>query len=248
MTNMQHIADNLVEDASTITVSSEDSTYVKENLYNRRPGKPFKFSVLGTEAVVVDFGSATSIDSIAIIGHNIDSGATRIELEGNATDSWGAPSLNEDIAHADTNMYKIFSSGSYRYWRFVVGGTAAKVKIGELVLGVSTTLTNNYQWGSEKAKRYKNITQTTEYGQPWSNYLFNQRSYNLTFAVNDTTVTELEDLHEDVQGGNKPFTFINWDEEAVYVRMEDELNFKRTFTNYNESKIELLELPLGKDI
>jgi len=222
------------------------ATYPITNLYNNRPGKPLVTSTT-IYGVVVDFTAATALTGVAILGHNIDSGAT-VKLEGNATNTWESPSKTETISHVATNMYKIFTTGSYRYWRLTITGAAADIKIGEFVLGVVATLTNNYQWGSEKAKRYKNITQTTEYGQPWSNYLYNQRNYSLTFAVNDTTVTELETLQEDVQGGNKPFTFFNWDSEAVYVRMEDELNFKRTYTNYNESKIDLIEIPLGKDI
>ena len=247
MANLQYIADNLVESASAVTVSTEDSTYEKENLYNRRPGKPFKFTTTAGN-IVIDFGSATSIDSIAVIGHNIDSGATTIDLEGNAADSWGAPSLTEAVTQVDTNMYKIFTSDSYRYWRFVVAGAAATVKIGELILGVSVTLTNNYQWGMEKARTYKNISLRTEYGQPWTYQLYNQRNYNLSFNVNDTTVTELETLHAAVEGGNKPFTMINWDSEAVYVQMPDSLSFQRNFTNLNESKIKLIEVPQGKDI
>ncbi len=220
--------------------------YPYTNLYNRRPGKPFE-AISTSSAIIIDLGTATSVDSVALIGHNIDSGAT-IVLEGNATNSWGAPAKTETITHVSTNMYKIFTSGSYRFWRLNVTGAAANVRVGELVMGVSVELTNNYKWGFKRGRAYKNKVHKTEYGQRYTYKLYNQRHYTLSFAASDTTLTELETLHSTVEGGYKPFVFINSDSEAKYVTMSDELEITQTYTNLNECETTLTEMPVGKEL
>ncbi len=271
MTNLRYIPDNLLEDVNTVTASTENTTYVTENLYNRRPGKPFKFTTTAGN-LVCDFASATTIDSVAIIGHNIDDGAT-VTLEGNATDSWSSPSLSETISYMPTNTFKVFTSGSYQYWRLVVSGAAATVKIGELVLGVHVELSDNFKWGAEIVQTYKNKTHHTEYGQPWSYHLYNNRQYKIDFVASGAALAELQVLHAAVKGSNRPFVIISnagvYDVvmfdyqaalvgdvaarlgdgmEALYVTMPDKLAAKRNYTNNNELETVLTEMPLGKEL
>jgi hypothetical protein len=40
---------NVIEGAETITVSSENAEFPKENAYDRFPGKPFKFNAAAAE-------------------------------------------------------------------------------------------------------------------------------------------------------------------------------------------------------
>jgi hypothetical protein len=42
---------NAIEGAETITVSSENAEFPKENAYDRFPGKPFKFNAAAAEAL-----------------------------------------------------------------------------------------------------------------------------------------------------------------------------------------------------
>lgn len=246
MSNFIYMAGNEL-DGATITVSTEDATYVKANLYNQRVGKPFKFTGASGN-IVVDLGSATSITGMAVLGHNIDAGAT-VTLEYNNADAWGAPAGSEAITIASPNMYKTFTAHNYRYWRLVVSGAAATVKIGEFVLKSYTELSQNFNWGYRVEDYYGNIRHETEYGQVWAYNLFNRKTFEISFMVNDTTHDELVALIAAVEGGANPFVFIDPQETtAHYVRMSDALSRARRHTNWNEATIVLTEEPLGKDI
>jgi hypothetical protein len=136
----QLTADNLAA-SGTITPSTEDSIYPIENLYDSNPAKPMRFTST-TGNIVWNFGSATQVDFIAIIHHNLTPGL-EVRFQGNATDSWSSPSLNQlltvpadDLDNYPNNIYEDItdlSPRTYQYWRLVVVGTnAANVALGEV--------------------------------------------------------------------------------------------------------------------
>lgn len=245
MSNFRYLYNNLIDAA--LTVSTEDSVYVKENLYNQRIGKPFKFTADGGN-IVIDLGSAQPVDAIAILAHNLTNSAT-ITLEGNATDSWGAPAKSENITWATKNAYKIFTEVSFRYWRLVIadGTNPNNVKIGELVICTGVELSSNYQFGAVDTPNHVVLTEKTEYGQSWNYYLTSSRVFELSFMAQPVTQDEINILFNAVKGSFSPFVFISHDDLCYYVRMGNDLPQELQYSYANIS-IKLTEEPEGKEI
>ena len=101
---MRFLTDNKLNlSTTTITVNSEDTAFPKANMLGNILVEKTAFN----DNIVVDFGSAVTIDSVGLIAD-----FSGITLQGNATDSWGAPSFSQVITAEVT-----FISGTYRYWR-----------------------------------------------------------------------------------------------------------------------------------
>lgn len=107
----------------TITPSTEDATYPKAGFYDLNPAKPFKMTST-TGNIVWDFGDATKVDIFSIIHHNLAAGL-EVRFQGNASDSWGSPSVNQALTipsyDADgfpVNIFQDMTSHSSRTFRF----------------------------------------------------------------------------------------------------------------------------------
>ena len=69
------------------------------NIYDGNPAKPAKLTTT-TGAWRWDFGGAKQLDVAAIIHHNLTAGLN-VRIQGNATDAWGAPSLDQATTPVD---------------------------------------------------------------------------------------------------------------------------------------------------
>jgi hypothetical protein len=112
---------------ATLTPNTENAQFPVENIQDPRTTKVFRTT--GTSlALVIDFGSAMAIDTIAFKASKTGSiGWTgNLTLEMNATDSWGAPSFTTAITpDLDFNIgYKTFSTQTYRYARLTATGSS----------------------------------------------------------------------------------------------------------------------------
>lgn len=171
----QHPTDQKLSASVTITPSSEDASYPKAGLYDSNPAKPFKFTAT-TGNIVFDFGSATSLDLVAIIHHNLTAALANVKIQGNATDAWGAPSLDQAITIPayeqdgfPVNPWLDLSgigSRSFRYWRLSFGtANAAIIQLGQVWLGgTKRSLTKNIQWGFQESADRRIIEHETDYG------------------------------------------------------------------------------------
>ena len=113
---------NLVATA-TLTSSTADAAYPLNNFkFPTTPGMPFKWTVATDSWIVCDLGSAQAIAVGAVINANF----TSFRVQGNAADSWGAPSYNQllTVARGPNGRYqhahRTTGSPSFRYWRFFV--------------------------------------------------------------------------------------------------------------------------------
>lgn len=98
-----------------------------------------------TPSIVIDFGSAISCDALAIIAHNFSSGI-RCKLQGNSSDSWSAPAIEETITYNSKTMVNFFTADSYQYWRIVFDdfdNTDGYVQIGRVFLGTALTVSSS---------------------------------------------------------------------------------------------------------
>ena len=123
---------------AVLTVNSENINYPISNILNTSI-KRLSQTIAGTTTmtIVFDAGAAVTVNSINIAAHNISSGVTTLDFQGNATDAWGAPSVDEDLTGLwNTGIISSqFTGGSYRYWRLNIidaGNTDTFISLGRV--------------------------------------------------------------------------------------------------------------------
>jgi hypothetical protein len=126
---------NLV-DAADLTPLNEEPLFPVTNVQELPLSERWKTTTT-TAQVVIDLGSALDVSCFALAGHNATASATAT-LEGNATDSWGAPSFSQAVTLADTTMLFLSATQTYRYWRLTItDGTNPDgyLQVGRIFLG-----------------------------------------------------------------------------------------------------------------
>lgn len=113
-------------DGATLTTNSEASGLPATNLQNAIVRRPWRTAGITQQTwVVFDLGTATLVNCAGIFGHNLRSTAA-ITLQGNASDSWGAPTFNvaltlitdpDGIVHEKAMT---LAQGTFRYWRLAI--------------------------------------------------------------------------------------------------------------------------------
>lgn len=119
---MKIFYDNIVF-TSAISSLSEDSFYEWDTALNdTRLTRYGRTLGVDDEWLLFTYSTATDLDYIHISNHNITSGAT-VKLQGNATDSWGSPTVDQTLNYNSTYdywYYNFSSTQSYQYWRLYI--------------------------------------------------------------------------------------------------------------------------------
>ena len=127
---------------STITAYSEQPTYpVSTALLDTRLSRYCRTINDNSEWIVFDLGSAKAITDLFILGHNLTAGAT-VVLQGNASNSWGAPSFTQAVTIAD-NIWTTFAIKTYRYWRLTFADASNPdtfIQLAYVYLGTALTM------------------------------------------------------------------------------------------------------------
>ena len=113
---MKVIANEILKD-STLTINSVLVNYPVTNILDSRLSKITKTDASTTMTIVFDAGAAVTVNSISVANHNISSGVTVLKFQGNATNVWTSPTIDETLTYASGIINKQFTGGSYRYWR-----------------------------------------------------------------------------------------------------------------------------------
>lgn len=180
MANGSFLIGNIANLATPIC-ANENADYPAENLVDGIPGLTYR-STAGTALPRWDFGSAQTIDSVALINHNIpDDAAIKFQFSSNA---WGAVAEEIVLTWAERNIYKIFnSSKSYRYMGFsTVLASGSYVEIGEAFIGTNSPLTKNFS--GKYSDIFKVIKRAEEIdGQWFQDILGTSRGFRLPFDL-----------------------------------------------------------------
>lgn len=129
-------------DSATLTESSQNTYYPVENIQDLDKEKVWKTTGdNATEYIVFDMTTAVSVTACIVFNHNFTGTETNIKIQGNDTNVWTDPSVNEALTYAATTFAKTFTGGSHRYWRLVFTKNAATDlrTIGRIYLGAHTT-------------------------------------------------------------------------------------------------------------
>ena len=117
---------------SMITVTGGNTSLAGDRCINQTANEVTKFT-----DIVIDFGSAVDIDSIAVVNVSQD-----VTIEGNATDVWTAPSYSASLTELTGSRVRLElpTTKSYRYWR-LVQPSAIVSYVGYFYLGEKLELT-----------------------------------------------------------------------------------------------------------
>lgn len=183
--------DNLLDDAS-LTASSTATGYSADYLKDIHLSAKWRSTGDTSENIVVDLGSAMSVDSIAILGHNLTSGAT-LKIQGNDTDAWGAPSVDETITASADDIVHFFTSASHRYWRFTFADASnpdGYIEAGRLFVGGYTEVTK--AMAKSFPEQYIDTSEQyfSESGQVFGVSGYRYRVYNFSFPYLSRTMVD----------------------------------------------------------
>ena len=244
---MLYSVGNLITASALVSVASEDSVFVKENLYNARQSKPYRTTAKTSQYVVLNFGTDRPT-ILGILNHNLTNAAT-IKLQANSSDSWGSPPYDQTITWRELNIYFTFSQ-DYPYWRVTIddSGNSAFPQIGELVLGTYSTFTKDFIYPYGESKHYQRTEQVTPYGQRWRTRKSILKSFNLDFGlITDSELSSEIETFFDAIDGIDPFIFVpdTTDYLAWYVYALNDFEARRIWLNNNSFNLQLEEQARG---
>lgn len=224
-------SDNVAGNATiSVQTGTADTDYPMTNLVDGNPAKPGKLTTT-TGRIVFDFGSAQTLQLVALIHTNLDAGLT-VKIQANATDAWGSPSLDTAITIPTLPLddYPLNPwldlSGSvhtYRYWAIHVSGTNTNpVAIGEVWMqATKRELSPNLLWGYAEAEARPTVEHRTTYGVS-TVYPLGPRLRTVVGRVKATVAgaADLLALERDAKHRANPFLFILHPDQndALYVR------------------------------
>ena len=226
--------DNFLDDAaSDVTGSSESTKLPDDNVQHSSLLKPWRTGItVAAETIVVNLGSAQTIDKLMIFSRGGWTGYTSIEYQSNSADSWGAPpSISMTQIPGDSRIYQATpSSVTYQYWRFkfTKPTAATAADIGRLFVGSYTDFTEEVdQKGLDLPRKDNSLVHQTVGGARYTDIRPQYREFSAKISsMSQTSFTLLKAIAEE-KGTHTPF-WIQLDpngsgisSEHLYVRFKD---------------------------
>lgn len=230
-----HYPNEVDDTANALTSSSAETDFPLSNIRDPRLSKKWRATGDTSEWVLIDAGSGNTINptSAAILAHNISSGATVIKIQGNATDSWGSPTIDESFTYSAGTMIHYFTGSALRYWRFAIEDASnpdGYIEIGRLILGVFIQVTQPIQTAFPFQDLDTSSRQFAVTGEQYGNEGITYELYRWQFSRWDNAKKkEMQALFRDVKT-IVPLLFVpNEDElariDAVYGVFNTEIDY-----------------------
>lgn len=232
---MRILYQNLIDLAATVlTAGTADPSFPVTNLAQEHRSNPYRTGItIAGETVVIDLGSAMAVTAVILLDHTLTNSDTNIKLEGNATNSWGAPSFSQALTYASGTIIQVFSSQSFRWWRlsFTKSAAGETRDIGRMFLGTYYAPTDN---PSDATDNNADLTQIvrTEGGQIYADVQSGFRTKEVDFEAIPQTQRDAFRTFADYVGIHTSF-WIQIDEtlagefpEALYCKLSEKPTFK----------------------
>jgi hypothetical protein len=207
---LYYSAVNLINVDTLFDVSTEDTLYVKENLYGLRPSKPFYFTVKAAQWVKIDLLSPLLVNVCGIFNHNFTSSVTITVV--NYSDAWTTPVHTTGIKYRLYDIYRKINQTA-QYWKLNVsdGTNSAFPRIGELWFGLLNKFPDAHlQPGRDDGVEFYASEQQTAYGQDWDVYLSESKRLKINFMnLNDPdNIDAFETFLSSIRGPEGRFLLI----------------------------------------
>ena len=183
---------NLAVPGVTVSASSTGSGYAASNILNPHKGKLWKTgTATASEWIELDFGAAVAVSYLGLVAHDFVGGDT-IRIKGNASSSWGSPSVNVLITVAAPNqIVSLGGTQTYRYWRLEVTKASAGVtrQLGALLLGTAYTFAELPSYDGYADNRVDPSRNSKAIGgQEYSEVLPSFREFSMDWSMVDSTM------------------------------------------------------------
>ena len=211
---------NYITESTPITISAggEDPLYLKANLYNQRPGLPFRATSNVTVTICIDATVAISPTIFGVINHNFATVTGVYTLDANNTSCVAAAVETWTMTlctNHNNSVRKITPAIPYRYWRLtftgtIVAGGVAVIEIGELILTTWANFTNFYVVSEGEGVVVPASSQKTHYGQPWEHKYSEHMVFTLQPIQEKATAGTIDEMRlflQSLEGAAGRFIF-----------------------------------------
>lgn len=209
--------DNKAETAA-LSVISENPNYPKENLQDTRLAKRYRTLVDSSQRIVFGAAAANITATYAVVlGHNISDSAT-INIEGNATDSWGSPTFSQAMTKQGDVYIAEFTSAAFDFWSIEIDDPTNPdnyIEVGFVFIGISLQMpamapTQEMPYNTASSNSVSNS------GQLYGNEKYNFKSFKITSphvtnALRNSIITMFDTIKN-----IKPFILIIWSDDLAF--------------------------------
>lgn len=207
--------DNLIQYSGvTFAPSSQQTNLPASNVANEFRKRVWRTgSATAAEYLVMDLGSAKAVSSLILLDHTLTAGDTSIKIQGNSSDSWGAPAFEQTLTWAAGTIAATFSAQTYRYWRLIFTKSAANQTrdIGVVFLGPRYELEEPPDYSgydetlNDNSKKIKSIG-----GQTYTDLLDQYGELKLAFS----------DVRQDMAANLKTFVDYVGQHKSFFLQVE----------------------------
>ncbi len=114
------LAENILEEASTLVATNTATDYDVAHLVDRRPYTFWKASAAGTLYLTANLGEAVAADALGLVGHNFGTAEAAVTLQHSANGTDWTTVVTEFEPATDRAIMKTFTSVSKQYWRLKI--------------------------------------------------------------------------------------------------------------------------------
>jgi hypothetical protein len=225
---------NLIDDiaASAFTVLGAAAGYPIENVQDQRLSVKWRDTAATARTVIIDLGAAQTVNTAAIMGHNLSASAATTIAGGTSASVFATA---ESITWNAEMMLKYFTDQSYRYWKFTIDdptNPAAYVETGRLWLGTYLTIDPSSLLDFKVVKRRSDMVTFGKNRQKYATPGEGWRRFEFSFpATGGSMLTAIQTMYDAV-GIHSALVFCNFDTDVsyplvypVYASIEGDLSF-----------------------
>lgn len=233
---MRILYDNEVLTA-TITASSETTYFEFDTaLVDTRLSRVGRTTGDTSENIVFDMGAAVDVSYVAILAHNLTGSAT-VTLEGNASDSWGAPSFSQSITAGTDALIENFTEDSYRYWRLTFADASnpdGYIQIGYVYLGTFLQMPGMSP-GQIIPRKSNSSSQKSQSGQLYGDVRLKFKAAEINIPVAEESDRTAINTFFNTVDVVRPFILLIWEsdltvEAPIYCNLIEDLAWNKLAT------------------
>jgi hypothetical protein len=222
---------------STLSVSSEAEGFEKEYLVNKNQGVVWRSTGIDENIIQMTFDSATAINGIVVLNHNLESGDT-FYLEASENNF----STTAQSQAVDPGKGFIEVNWNYQYYRLRLQKTGGDyIQVGEIYLiGSSYEFDRNFKWNYSYTKEINRNSKQTTSGQVYRKTRFVRKGFDLEFdGMTDTQKENFESISE-----SDYICFLpNGSSGDLYYGIVDFSTYTHVYTNYWNASVNFMENP-----